>query len=58
VVLDPALFIGLLLLDCVRFVGTPKRYFFEVIAEFTESEIEQAKLREFSSAEGQVRRSA
>mmetsp|Transcript_28813 Transcript_28813/g.72502 ORF Transcript_28813/g.72502 Transcript_28813/m.72502 type:complete len:599 (+) Transcript_28813:171-1967(+) len=34
--------------------GTPKRYFFEVIAEFTESEIEQEKLREFSSAEGQA----
>ncbi|KAI5736780.1 hypothetical protein M8J76_007000 [Diaphorina citri] len=34
--------------------ATPKRYAFEVLAHFTPSELEQEKLTEFTSAEGQT----
>jgi sulfite reductase alpha subunit-like flavoprotein len=33
----------------------PRRYFFEVLSFFTDDALHQAKLRELSSAEGQVR---
>ena len=34
--------------------GVPRRYFFELLAFFTPDELEEEKLREFASAEGQV----
>ena len=33
----------------------PKRYFFELLSHFTTSEMEEDRLKEFCSAEGQVR---
>lgn len=35
--------------------GRPRRYFFELLSHFTTDEDHSAKLREFASAEGQVR---
>ena len=34
--------------------GVPKRYFFELLSHFTNSELEEERLLEFCSAEGQV----
>lgn len=34
--------------------GVPRRYFFELLSHFTSSELEQEKLQEFCSADGQV----
>lgn len=36
--------------------GVPRRYFFELLSHFTNSELEKEKLQEFCSAEGQVLR--
>ena len=34
--------------------GVPRRYFFELLSHLTDSELEEEKLQEFNTAEGQV----
>ncbi|XP_044174557.1 NADPH-dependent diflavin oxidoreductase 1-like [Acropora millepora] len=39
--------------DYLDIQGVPRRYFFELLSQFTTSELEKEKLQEFCSAEGQ-----